>query len=1243
MKTSVIITALLFTQVSASFFDVFHGAVLSVQNSFGKLLSDVVTDVKDTVDCTILAVEHVLSLSEDATIRYYDKCGQGTNQTNMHNDPKQNESLPKVEVSIKFPDSEEYLQKIIPAEIDARINQTLSKVLEDYRPHNNIISIENVLAKESEQLADVSDLVKKEMKKLTSEVTTDLEHIKQRDSGPSIDTILDEIKVLEKREQNARNASEAVEIHQVIDEVLDKLDEIEATEANENDKLEEILRDLENNSNNSFLGLRQQFEEWKKEESRHLSEIKDKIEEHEKIYNHTNKVYDSNHTQIVLLGKDKQNDTSEPLILSQGILTVQLSKAKESLDITTRRLSNADVTEFPNKSGFIESLKSTTADGINESVTTNLSPTTPTNYNTSNNQFINGNIPNNLPISVRTLETLTVFKSDRITTSSQNSDSNDVIITSTSNYPSIIQATIDSKAKQQLETSTASGQEDLTTLMAAMVIKSNYSNNPDAVTENVTSQYNEKYIGSTTDDFVKTTEVITTEGNDNESRNISVTSSPTPITPSSESIEAIVTTTTSLFKEPTTFIPSKSILSNISGNSSSIETTTISEVLGLVNTSPSESEEPSKLASYSSTSSPAKITVTDSNANPITTTSSITGSTLTSDMLQSGLTTSVNEEHPTGTDSDDRRDTTTPIQKAESIESTTRSIKEEPLHQAITLDTDRNASLITSTPKITEIMATTNEERVQSTTETVTVTNAPVENTTSTEELLIETTFAPISSKFTDSNDNDVTTTTTPIPETLLSTDILSSARITTPSVNEEISTLILSDSNYNTNGIANTLSSAVENRPSTVLNQPERSTPSVENEVSTLPDDNNLEHIAMSTAFTTVTSETTTECIETTIVSEIQEPTDLTTNGSVTTSTTFSPPKENLSISHIISIESTTASKIEKDLLKRDEMLRTTPKIITDHNFIISSPPLTVTDGPPIQHKVPLIDQSKITVNKPWFTPSSVDKPSSNKTSQQNFNIPRVPKMNNGLPQPLSGELLDTRWPLYDPHKVNSDPQKFGSTAAPRGTFSQFKNHKLPDYRERNNNFMINRFSDYGAIPAPKNPVLTPGLTTTVPKRQPKAEINAHDQAVLDEFDSMSDSGWPMSSIDEILNLAETPIAPEKKHTPSPKVPTDRGRVNTPEHLLRSPNNRPPGLTTHRPPKKARVDDSQNTPIDYDSFFHIPPKNSEAHQRALKDARQLIANSQFSNRIIDRVLQRKSNVGARSIFNNPRTLNLGK
>ncbi|CAH0605394.1 unnamed protein product [Chrysodeixis includens] len=283
MKILVIISSILIAQTSASFFDVFQGAVLTVQNSFGKMISDVVSDVKETVDCTILAVEHALALSEDAALRYYEKCGTTINNTVTVTETRHIESSPQA--GGQYSSDDDYLKKEIPKVIDAKINETLTKMLGNYNPSEKLKDVENVLVKETEQLANVSDLVRQELKKVSeSEVTSDMKnetHLYPEPS-PSVDSIMQEIKLLENKEQNAINNTQATEIHRVIDEVLARLDNLQATEATENVKLEHIIKDIEQNSNSSFVDLRQQLESWKAEESRHIDDIQTKILEHER-------------------------------------------------------------------------------------------------------------------------------------------------------------------------------------------------------------------------------------------------------------------------------------------------------------------------------------------------------------------------------------------------------------------------------------------------------------------------------------------------------------------------------------------------------------------------------------------------------------------------------------------------------------------------------------------------------------------------------------------------------------------------------------------------------------------------------------------------------------------------------------------------------------------------------------------------------------------------------------------------
>ncbi|CAB3239334.1 unnamed protein product [Arctia plantaginis] len=282
MKVTSIIATMMVAQVSASFLEVFQGAVLSVQNSFGKLFSDVVTDVKDTVDCTILAVEHILSLSEDATARFTKKCASAKKYTQSDSQLKNN--FPVLEISIA--NNEEYLKKELPEEIDARINATLLKYLNGYNPHDKLEVVQKELAKETERLAEVSDLVRQQLDKLSKEIHLDFTNAERKGYKPSVDSILDELKVLEAIEQSIRNSSEANEIHRLVDDVLNKLHAIESSGAKQNDKVNGILRDLEKSSNRSYKHMRQQLEDWKAEEARHLNVIKAKMDEHEKLPKH---------------------------------------------------------------------------------------------------------------------------------------------------------------------------------------------------------------------------------------------------------------------------------------------------------------------------------------------------------------------------------------------------------------------------------------------------------------------------------------------------------------------------------------------------------------------------------------------------------------------------------------------------------------------------------------------------------------------------------------------------------------------------------------------------------------------------------------------------------------------------------------------------------------------------------------------------------------------------------------------
>ncbi|CAH0702927.1 unnamed protein product [Spodoptera exigua] len=376
MKISVLITTVLIVQVSStSFFDLFHGAVQSVQTGFGKLLTDVVTDVKETVDCTILAVQQMLSLNEDATRRYFEKCGNGMNSTST--------DVNSTNVEGDQPVNEENLEK----EIDEKINKTVSKVFVDYKPDEKIKELEKLLVKESEQLADVNDLLKKEIKKLSEEVDKDFKKVKHDDTESSVETILHEIKVLEKEEQNTRNTSEAQEIHHVMSEVLEKIDAIESTEATENVKLDEIVRDLQNKSkDNSIILLKQEIKEWKEEESRNLGELMKEVEEHEKIFVRPKIEPECNHTEPVIFNIAVPKDPTASFLNSQETSSENMTKAiviDESASINKSIIS---------LNGSQRSNETIQLDELTKPINPETKPLTITNSTIENTTIIHENI-----------------------------------------------------------------------------------------------------------------------------------------------------------------------------------------------------------------------------------------------------------------------------------------------------------------------------------------------------------------------------------------------------------------------------------------------------------------------------------------------------------------------------------------------------------------------------------------------------------------------------------------------------------------------------------------------------------------------------------------------------------------------------------------------------------------------------------------------------------------------------------
>ncbi|XP_045512626.1 uncharacterized protein LOC123706972 [Pieris brassicae] len=202
MKIYVLFYAFVIVQVSGSFYDELQGAMHSVQHGFGKLLSDVVIDVTDTVHCTIAAVEHVLTLNGlmKSKSSYGHKCRSGPllSIERYNNDPL--EHFLKSRDAIEGKRFGHEIHKSI-----SNINTTLTRVLDHHSGRRKIDSISKVLKHETEQLTKVSNMLRNELHSISQNVNSELEKF-DTDITPSVWSELEEERNLENQIDNSRPA-----------------------------------------------------------------------------------------------------------------------------------------------------------------------------------------------------------------------------------------------------------------------------------------------------------------------------------------------------------------------------------------------------------------------------------------------------------------------------------------------------------------------------------------------------------------------------------------------------------------------------------------------------------------------------------------------------------------------------------------------------------------------------------------------------------------------------------------------------------------------------------------------------------------------------------------------------------------------------------------------------------------------------------------------------------------------------
>ncbi|XP_072940031.1 uncharacterized protein [Epargyreus clarus] len=263
MKPTAVLFSLFILQVKGLSLDEFAGAMSSLENSFGKLLNDVVSDIRNTVHCTMLAMEQVLAMSgavsepsdyncychTDSVDDNY-KLPLRTTEMDNQNDPTSKDIVHKISSSI------------------SNINQTLSNILEN-DGHERFNHVKRVLNHEANHFTEVSRLLRQELGKISTRLRNELEHIDS--DKPSLESLWKDMKILHDAEANDRNVSEVNEISNVLNEALNVLHlNTSSKVTSDEDKIKTIMEQLEQESNNdnaTYSNIDKEMAQWNEKRS----------------------------------------------------------------------------------------------------------------------------------------------------------------------------------------------------------------------------------------------------------------------------------------------------------------------------------------------------------------------------------------------------------------------------------------------------------------------------------------------------------------------------------------------------------------------------------------------------------------------------------------------------------------------------------------------------------------------------------------------------------------------------------------------------------------------------------------------------------------------------------------------------------------------------------------------------------------------------------------------------------------
>ncbi|CAH2105447.1 unnamed protein product [Euphydryas editha] len=259
MKFTGIVFTVLYLQASASFLDNFRTAIYNVEHGFEKLLTDVVTDVKDTIHCTISAVEQVLVLNRllDETSTYNYGCRDMRKETvpiNITPSPKRDQrSLYGDFNRIQYPNrilDHRQSPRHISIELGksiANVNKTINEILNRPEGNSNLKIVSKTMRNETNRLAEISEILKRELENISSNIRFEIKKLHFDRHKLNVESPWEQFKTLYDVQKGSKNRSEVNEIRKVLDEVVDKLHlNSDNTTVLDNYNLKEIRKKLQN-------------------------------------------------------------------------------------------------------------------------------------------------------------------------------------------------------------------------------------------------------------------------------------------------------------------------------------------------------------------------------------------------------------------------------------------------------------------------------------------------------------------------------------------------------------------------------------------------------------------------------------------------------------------------------------------------------------------------------------------------------------------------------------------------------------------------------------------------------------------------------------------------------------------------------------------------------------------------------------------------------------------------------------